>query len=206
MAFPHACFISYCHSQGHLMLRFIDELKEQLKSSLEPYFDDCVYIDEERLKPGFQFNEALGKALCQSACMIVVYVPKYDQHTYCVREFRAMELLEERRKNLLAGRLPNEFGMIIPIVLRPGVAGVPDKIRNRLQYSDFSRYTTATPTISSNPQYVEKIEEIAEYIQRVSIAFGDLDPCQGCDDFLIPPLEAGAARPPQTPPFPGQEN
>jgi len=188
------------------MKRFVDELKEQLKSSLEPYFDDCVYIDEERLKPGFQFNEALGKALCQSACMVVVYVPKYEQHAYCVREFRAMELLEERRKGLLSGSLPAEIGMIIPIILRPGANGVPDRIRNRLQFSDFSRYTTATPTISSNPEYVEKIEEIAAYIQRVSIAFGDLDPCQGCEGFLIPPLEPGQVRPPQPPPFPGQKS
>lgn len=188
------------------MKRFIDELKEQLKSSLDPYFDDCVYIDEERLRPGFQFNEALGKALCQSACMVVVYVPKYDQHEYCVREFHAMELLEERRRALLGGNLPNEVGMIIPIVLRPGASGVPDKIRNRRQYSDFSRYTTATPAISSNPQYVEKIEEIAEYIQRVSIAFAALDPCHGCEDFVIPPLAAGEVKAPEPPPFPGQEN
>ena len=49
MILAHACFISYCDAQGYLMKRFVDELKAALKSSLEPYFDDQVYADEERL-------------------------------------------------------------------------------------------------------------------------------------------------------------
>jgi hypothetical protein len=201
MAFTHACFISYCHAQGYLMKRFVDELKEQLKSELDTYFDDCVYIDEDRLQPGFKFNEALGKALCQSACMILIYVPKYDEHSYCVRELRAMELLEARRKNLLAGKLPKEFGMIIPIVLREGV-GVPEKIKSKIHYSDFTRYTTATTTIRDNPQYADQIKDIAKYIHGVAVAFRDLDPCQGCNEFLIPPLEEGAPATTEAPPPP----
>src|SRR4051812_35751103 len=118
MPFKYACFISYCHGQGELMRRFIDELTRALKNCIDPYLDEEVYIDQERLQPGFSYNEALAMAICQSLCMIVVYVPKYERHPYCLREFRAMEILEERRFRLLSEQSRRHRRMIIPVLFR----------------------------------------------------------------------------------------
>jgi len=73
----YGCFISYCHGQYDLTRRFVEQLVSALQSSLEPYFDsgNCVFIDKDRLQPGYKFNEALGEAVCKSICMIVVCCP-----------------------------------------------------------------------------------------------------------------------------------
>src|SRR5215208_4194003 len=116
MKFKYSCFISYCHGRKDLTKTFIDQLKETLESYLEPWLDEEVYIDEDRLLPGYRYNEALAKAICQSICMIVVYTPKYERHSYCRREFAAMERIERSRKELLDNRADAEVGMIIPVI------------------------------------------------------------------------------------------
>lgn len=101
MAFRYACFISYCHGQYDLVKGFIDQLKTALKAELDALMNEELYIDEERLLPGYHYNEELAKAICESVCMVVVYMPKYESHEYCMREFEAMELLERKRDQLL---------------------------------------------------------------------------------------------------------
>jgi len=186
MPLKYPCFISYCHGQRELMQRFIEDLKNALSDYLEPFFDEDVYIDTNRLVPGYQYNEALATALCQSVCMIVVYVPRYGEHEYCVREYEAMERLEKQRKELVKSPALRERGMIIPIVLR-GAAEMPPKIRNRTQYLDFSKYTTASPRISRNKKYVEEIDRIARYIYEIYQELKAGDVCSACGEFALPP-------------------
>ena len=185
MPLRYPCFISYCHGQGDLIRRFIDDLKKALTAYLEPFFDEGIYIDEDRLQPGFRYNEALATALCQSVCMVVVYVPKYGEHSYCIREFAAMEQLERQRSQLVQDRSLRDKGMIIPIVLRGG-DNVPSKIKDRLQYADFSKYTTATPHIAKNTKYVAEIDKIARYIYAMYRELRNKDVCSTCDTFVIP--------------------
>ena len=86
MGFRYACFVSYCHGQHELMKGFIDQLKTALKAELELLMNEELYIDEERLSPGYRYNEELARAICQSVCMIVVYSPKYErQEVLCAR-------------------------------------------------------------------------------------------------------------------------
>jgi hypothetical protein len=93
---------------------------------------------------GYNFDEALFKAICQSICMVVVYSPKYEDHVYCLREYTAMERIEMKRKEILGNKASNEVGMIIPIVLRGLQEGLPDKIRKQRHYVDFSKFSTAS--------------------------------------------------------------
>ena len=51
MPLRYSCFISYCHGEGELMRRFIEDLTTALKSYLDPFFDEQIYIDEKRLQP-----------------------------------------------------------------------------------------------------------------------------------------------------------
>jgi hypothetical protein len=184
--FKYACFVSYCHGQYDLVKSFIDQLKAALKAELDTLLDEELYIDEERLKPGFLYNEELAKAICQSVCMIVVYSPRYERHEYCVREYEAMTRLEDTRRALL-GPAAHGQGFIIPVILRGG-EDIPDRIRKHQHYSDFSRFTLATPRIASNPDYVEEIRKIAQVIYERHKAFRDAgaSPCDDCVNFSLP--------------------
>jgi hypothetical protein len=144
-AFKYACFVSYCHGQYELMTAFIDQLKAALDAYLDPLLDEQVYIDTQRLKPGYRYDEALAEAICQSVCMVVVYSPKYERHEYCVREYEAMVKLEAARKTML-GPAGRGRGFIIPVILRGG-DDVPPRIREHVHCADFSRFTLATRAI-----------------------------------------------------------
>jgi hypothetical protein len=188
MPIKYSCFVSYCHGQHEVINGFVTQLKQALKSYLELYLDEEVYIDEERLKPGYQFNEELSKAICQSVCMIVVYSPTYEKHSYCLREFAAMEYLENARWSLLGSS--DKPGLIIPIILR-GKDDLPPRIKSCTHYSDFSQFTLATTRLSKNPKYVKEIEKIVDVIYEHYKTFSNpnVDVCSVCESFEIPPEE-----------------
>jgi hypothetical protein len=187
MPFTHPCFISYVHGEHALVKGFVNQLKAALEAYLEPYFDEGPYIDEKGLRPGNLFNDVLADAICRSACMIVVYVPKYDKHAYCLREYTAMEILEEKRLKVL-GHEGRGVGLIIPIILRGRQDDLPVKIRDHIHFCDFSKFSTADADISKNPEYVSKINDIALYIFDLYKKFEDagMDMCIDCQTFQMP--------------------
>jgi len=95
MPLKYSCFISYRHTQKDI----VQGLVTSLKTELSRWLDMDVYLDEERLKGGEFFNAKLAQAICESVCLIVVYTPTYfsDKNTYCAREYKAMEELEQVR-------------------------------------------------------------------------------------------------------------
>ena len=162
MAITHACFVSYCHAEGELMSRFVCELVEALQSSLEPYMDLPVYLDRARLKPGYRYNEALAENICQSLCMVSIFVPKYLEHEYCRREVEAMQTVERRRR--AAGVLARQHGCLVPVMLRGDVAELPADIKGHVHCADFSRFSTATRRLNRHREFANKIDEIARFI------------------------------------------
>jgi hypothetical protein len=187
MSFRHSCFISYCHGEGELIRPFIEQLRSALDSCLEPYLDEKVFLDADRLRPGYRFNEALGRALCESVSMIMVYVPKYERHDYCMREFSAMEAIERKRLAML-GDNAHGMGLIIPVVLRGRTEDLPAWIRDRRHFCDFSRFTTASRSIRSNSEYAQKVDNISSYIFELYRLFQSSldDPCADCHSFELP--------------------
>jgi hypothetical protein len=185
--FQYACFISYCHGQADFTRRFIEELADALKAYLDPYLDEQVYIDQDRLQPGYKFNEALAEAICRSVCMVVVYSPRYEDHAYCMREYAAMEKIEQARFALLGQQLDRTKGMIVPVVLR-GEEDLPSKLKSHIHYADFSKYTLADQSIKTNPAYIAKVEAIAKHIYKLYRDFKNVaqDPCADCAQFEIP--------------------
>ncbi|MET0253425.1 MAG: toll/interleukin-1 receptor domain-containing protein [Terrimicrobiaceae bacterium] len=198
MGFRYACFVSYCHGQHELMKGFIDQLKTALKAELELLMNEELYIDEERLSPGYRYNEELARAICQSVCMIVVYSPKYERQEYCVREFEGMEQLEKKRGQLLGATADEARSFIIPIILR-GDDDVPERIKRYRHYANFSRFTLAMPDIIRNPAYVEEIRKIATviYEQYNSFRVAGADPSTLCTEFQLPPASEVVAWRPQ---------
>lgn len=174
----------------------------------DPFFDEEVYIDKERLAAGDLFNQELARATCKSFCMVVVYMPKYEKHPFCLQEFRAMEMLEENRMELAGKAFTPHRGMSIPIVYRMADE-LSDEIKKSVHYLDFSKYTTASPRIRKNPVYVEELKKLAEKIHQLYRLFENIDPCRSCHEFTLPdPSQVQPLRSAKlpAPPFPGSQS
>jgi hypothetical protein len=203
MAFKYSCFVSYCHGQHGLVTGFIDQLVSALKAELEAFLDEEVYIDSERLKPGYKYNEKLAEAICQSVCMLVVYSPRYERHEYCIREYEAMAQIEQKRTALLGAS--DGRGFIIPIILR-GADDIPDRIKKHVHYNDrFAKFTLAATDLIRNPEFIGEIQKIAAVIYEHYRDFehATVDPCSGCSTFVLPAptdLKPWRDKPAQWPP------
>jgi len=191
MPFQHACFISYRHGQGMLAERIINELYKTLSAEIELLRDETVYLDQDRLRGGDFHNDAIAEALCRSVCMIVVFSPIYfsKRHTYCAREYKAMEQLEARRLESLGDAVDRNRGLIIPIVFR-GWDYRPPEIKDRRQCHKFDEFLLSDVEIWRHPHYARKIKEIAEYICDRCRMFDALpEAFDECEDFTLPPDE-----------------
>lgn len=132
----HTCFVSYAHGEEIIMKSFLEQFIKVLNGHLDLYIDEKIYCDEDRVKPGYNYNLALAKAICKSVCMIVLFDPKYERSLYCLREFLAMEVLERQRAQLLGNAYDNTKRIIIPIILRGRSEDIPQKIRS-IHFKDF---------------------------------------------------------------------
>lgn len=189
MPFEYSCFISYRRGQEELTQRFINELAKALKSYIEPYLDEKIFIDEGGLQGGDFYNEGLAEALCKSVCMVLVYTPTYfsKKHTFCAREYVAMKQLEKERFNFTKQTIDKKRGLIIPIIFR-GPNYLPAEIKDQRHFYDFSTYTLVQPVISNNRLFVEEIEEIAKRIREIYDSFmvTTQDPIIDCEQFMLP--------------------
>jgi len=189
MPFKYSCFISYRHGQRELAERIINDLHKALSNELEMLLNEEVFVDRERLKGGTFYNEELASALCESACMIVVFTPTYfdKKFSYCAREYKAMEKLESERLKSLGKSVDKKYGLIIPIVFR-GADSIPSEIKERRQYYSFEAFQLSDVEMSRHPNYAGKIKEIAKYIYdryKAMVALNS-DVCECCTEFKLP--------------------
>jgi hypothetical protein len=212
MPFKYSCFISYAgfsSPQSLVAKEFIDQLKEALESEISLYVRLPVFLDQERLRGGDLFNEELATSICQSVCMICVFTPNYfdRNRTYCAREFRAMEILERRRLERLGDH--NHKGAIIPIILR-GSQALPEYIRSKRQFHDFSGFVVSRTRLIRNPNFNRKISDIAAYIYDLYNNNSE-DHCRDCHAFQLPAVDEivpwmnSAKCLPMPHPFPGTQ-
>lgn len=190
MAFRYSCFISYRHGQRALIERIISDLYEALSAELELLLEEELFLDRDRLQGGDFYNERLASALCKSVCMIVVFTPTYFSrtHTYCSREYKAMEKLEEERfKRIGIASDRREHGLIIPIVFR-GASELPGEVKKQRQFYDFTEFMLCDTEMSKNPKYAGEIRKIAAYIAERYREFSQCadEICGGCDEFELP--------------------
>jgi len=119
----------------------------------------------ERLRGGDLYNQALARALYQSATLVLIYQPNYFDvaHPYCAREYRAMCALEHERLAVLPNLEDRAHGLIVPVILR-GPAGPPTELVDLRHYEDFRKFMLMDDEISRHPQYAPRVRAIAEYI------------------------------------------
>lgn len=192
MAIKYSCFISHRHGQERLAERIVTELYDGLAAELDVLLEEGVYLDRERLKGGDYLDEVLASAICQSACMVVVYTPRYfsKDHPYCTREFMAMKTLEEERLNLLGPQEGGRRGLIINVIFRGQEDDLPPQIKGIKAYN-FSEFQMSSRKMSSNSKFAGLIREIAEQIAQHSESLAEVsDSLQCCAEFGLPSEKA----------------
>jgi hypothetical protein len=186
MELTHSCFISYRnHDHNEHWRFFVDTFYNELRSQLSVLTDLPLFLDQERLEGGDRYNEVLATKLCRSACMVVLYTPTYfnSSHTYCAREFRAMEMLEVKRFTYLS-QPDRGKGLIIPVIVR-GMEYLPLFISKSRLCHDFTGYALQGGPLAENSP---KVRMIAEYIEKRCRVLERLEaddlPC--CDNYKLP--------------------
>jgi hypothetical protein len=188
MSFQYGCFISYAADEGEYMKKFMFNLISALRGALGPYLDDDekLYIDESSLTVGRNADAALADGLCRSACWLMVYVPKYRRRSYCVREYAGMLELREHRRQILGDRLPRDWELIVPLLLKGPEQDLPASVQN-VKRIDFRKFSLLNPAIARNRQYNDQIEELAEHINDVwELGRSEPQVAQPCDGFELP--------------------
>jgi hypothetical protein len=181
MPITHSCFLSYPYNVGNDVERFVTRLETELRDRGMPYLGMAPYSATERLK-GLKVEAGIARALCESVCMIAVYMPMYERHPFCLREFAAMEAHEFKRRKLLGEKLHPEQTMILTIVFRyGGVNGgrvVPKWIKEG-SYFDFSDYAMTARRFFANSKCVSDLETMIKRIVAIHAALQTLpeDPC-----------------------------
>src|ERR1700743_854624 len=136
MAYDYCCFISYPHGQDNVLVPFVEDFVSGLELEIKAITRKKVWTDYNFLKGGNRLDEEVGPGICKSVCMILLYTPLYFDcdHTYCAREFKAMQDLETKRMAVLADK---GKGLIIPIVLR-GEKRFPKALSEKRLYYKFT--------------------------------------------------------------------
>jgi hypothetical protein len=195
MPLKNACFISYRHYKGNeLVEAMVEGLYKALKNELQIINSKInVYRDDRGgLEGGDKLEEKLPTDLCESACLVVAYLPEYfdKEHTWCAREFRAMMELEEKRQKLL-DEVEKKHGLIIVAVFRGG-DNIPESLKKGRLFYVFEDYLLSDPEIYKNPKYTPEIRKMAEYIGKRFNKLNEIipDPCDECTDFKFPEEDA----------------
>jgi hypothetical protein len=185
MAIRYGCFFSYAHGRHELMQRFKATLADALRCYLEPYFDNEheLFIDTEQLGGGDDLDRKIARALCESACMVLIYTPKYEAHAYTRREYAAMRLIEAERATWYT--LPSQ--LIIPVIMTQHPDCLPPQVGESTFYVDFSRFTMATADLKSNPDFLPDIDKM---VRRIVIHYQyqkkTMPPGHDCNQFVLP--------------------
>lgn len=191
--FQHSCFISYRHGDPNdpydALNSFAQQVRDALASELRTQLNKPVFFDVERLKGGYFLNASIGESLCQSVCLVVIFVRDYlnEEKPYCAAELQAMLACESTRFGHL-GINPAEAkkGHIITIAYRnPDL--VPDVLKKRIFY-DFSKHTVADQALRLNPKYADTFVEIAGLIADLyeEMQQEEQHLCRNCAHVVIP--------------------
>lgn len=189
MAF-YPCFISFRHFGDSISEAFIRQFEECLTAELLPLVGEKPFIDFTRMGPGYSISASVAKALCESACMVVIWSPQYfsEEHFWCAMEFKAMMRIEKERLDMLPKDQRNKK-LIIPVIYR-GSKQYPRQVDDTL-YLNFEKFALYSTEMIKNPFFADSIQKLAQYINERVAAFknNDIRPWGNCDQFNLPSLE-----------------
>ena len=202
----HPCFISYVHPENAWAKAAIDMAVAALRSALEIDFgrDRPPFIDIDRLNPGDNHARQLAQAICNSACMVILYHPAYGNSAYCQRELAAMRQIEETRRRIVGGKL-DAHRLFIPLVLRGRAEDLPTFVHQDCVWLDYSRQLLTSRDLSGTRPVRERFFQVVDTISAICRV---LDHHEGlrsidCGQFQLPAGGLGSAAAPSQP-FPGR--
>jgi hypothetical protein len=157
-------FISWPNSieqRGTVIVKELQKaLEDKMKSEIRG--GGTVFLDINRLKDGYKWDEALRINLCRSAVLIVILVPTYFQSEYCLLEWAVIEKLQEHR-------LPESKSYetcFIHILLKDNM-DLPDEIKKIQVNKDFSALMTYGRSIKQYPKWLKLIDNLLNNIKRI---------------------------------------
>jgi hypothetical protein len=102
-----------------------------------------------------------------------------------------MRVLEERRREVLAHRLPRTTAMIIPIVLRGPLEDLPIGVPAKEFVEDFTQFDVGTTSIIKHSQFKPRIKLMSERIWDVwRVCENDVGTPSECEAFSLPAPQA----------------
>ncbi len=195
----YSCFISYRHPaiSGGLEEKLIRHVVTAVKDHIAVYTHKYeVYFDEDRLIPGYEYNENLAKALCRSACMIVVYWPSYLESDYCRKEIETMLDIEETRRRIL-GRQLHGCRLFVPIIVHGDYEDLPQQMREGCQYLNYTAQSIRHDfNIGDDQDVSAKLYGIAKYVKSLCDKMSAVEDklFNACDTFAFPQQPGGGSR------------
>ncbi len=184
----YSCFISYPNEiglQGQLVREFAEAIHNALSVEIGSMLDLPIYFDRDHINE----NRDLARALCESACFVMVLTPKYfsERMPLCTLEFKAMQELEASRRRTM--ERPGDLSFIIPI--RPFSRDIlPMNIIGQCQDYDFHEMIVSG-NLRAHPQYGLLVRQLAEHIYKCYqlLESCDQDPCSECFEFRLPAID-----------------
>ena len=192
MAIKYPIFISYARGRaGKLIGSFMQELQAAVVDEGDAYFDETLWIDREKLRIGDALDQSLRHAICESACVLVVFVPVYKRREYCVAELSAALDLEEKRLAKLGKHVPAGKRLIMTILLRGTKDDLPPVLQDRL-YADFSSFTMGDTNLSQHGATIrEMVKTIHDrYTELKRASEQGIDVCGDCSSLRFDRVRA----------------
>jgi trypsin-like peptidase len=185
----YACFISYPNDmgiQGQLVREFAESINSALAVELGGLFDKPIFFDKEHMHE----NNDLARAMCESACFLMIFTPKYfnEKTPLCTLEYKAMQELESRRLGLI-DNVPKNMSFIIPV--RPYSRDIlPMNVIGQRQDYDFHEMTL-TGNLRAHQQYGPLVRQLAEHIFKCYQLLENCseDSYSECSEFRLPALD-----------------
>jgi hypothetical protein len=187
--------------------KLIQHVVRAIKDHVEMYtHEHDVYFDQNRLTPGYQYDERLATAICHSACMIIVYWPSYLESDYCIKEIQAMLAIEKARREI-SGLGLRGCRLFVPVIIRGKFEDLPLEVPHGCHYLDYKGQSIRPDfNIGDDPIMSEQLYKIAEYVQelcnKMKVAEDKLFQC--CEGFIFPADAETLALTSNVQPFPGR--
>ena len=182
--FEFPVFISW----PHMIQARGEEIVRAVTRALENRFQDdggaSVFLDVERIKPGYVWDEAVRSSLCRSAVTVVFLVRTYFFSDFCRTEWAISEALSAQR--LAENR---KRSTIIPILLARGLP-LPREVE-KLQFLDeFQELLVYGRDLTSHEKWPGIVDGLAQQIYSLIE-----EVCQSERDWRNEELLATEARP-----------
>jgi len=184
----YPCFISFRHFDDAISEAFINQFVDCLKGYLNPLVGKDPFVDFKRMEPGYSLQPALANALCNSACMVVIWSPQYfnEEHLWCAMEYKAMIELEKKRLSLLPAH--EQFKKLIIPVIYKGSKYYPADLEDSTLYLNLEKFSLYETEMIKNKNFATEIERLANYIYDRIRVFNKITPAPwgNCGQFQLP--------------------